>query len=43
MFERILGLDLLRGRKAGGVEEGERFCLTPLDQPLPGMQVRLSG
>ncbi len=28
---------------AGGVEEGETYCLTPIDQPLPGMQVRLSG
>lgn len=28
---------------AGGVEEGERFCVTPLDQPLPGMKVRLGA
>lgn len=27
----------------GGVTEGETYCLTPLDQPLPGMQVRISG
>ena len=26
-----------------GVDEGETYCLTPLDQPLPGMQVRVSG
>jgi multidrug efflux pump subunit AcrA (membrane-fusion protein) len=26
---------------AGGVEAGERYCVTPLDQPLPGMKVRL--
>lgn len=26
-----------------GVEDGERYCLTPPDQPLPGMKVRLSG
>ena len=26
-----------------GVEDGERFCLTPVDQPLPGMKVRVSG
>ena len=26
---------------AEGVENGERYCLTPIDQPLPGMQVRL--
>ena len=26
-----------------GVEHGERYCLTPPDQPLPGMKVRLSG
>ena len=28
---------------SAGVEEGETYCLTPIDQPLPGMQVRLSG
>ncbi len=27
----------------GGVEDGERYCLTPIDQPLPGMKVRVSG
>ena len=26
-----------------GVAAGETFCLTPVDQPLPGMQVRVSG
>lgn len=26
-----------------GVDEGERYCVTPLDQPLPGMQVRIRG
>ena len=26
-----------------GVEVGERYCLTPIDQPLPGMQIRVSG
>jgi len=28
---------------AAGVEDGERYCVTPIDQPLPGMKVRLSG
>ncbi len=28
---------------SGGVEDGEQFCLTPVDQPLPGMQVRVAG
>ena len=28
---------------SGGVVEGETYCLTPIDQPLPGMQVRVSG
>ncbi len=28
---------------SGGVEAGERYCLTPIDQPLPGMQVRVTG
>ncbi len=28
---------------AGGVEVGERYCVTPIDQPLPGMKVRVSG
>lgn len=27
----------------GGVEDGERYCVTPIEQPLPGMKVRLSG
>ena len=27
----------------GGLEDGEQYCLTPIDQPLPGMRVRLSG
>lgn len=26
-----------------GVDAGERYCVTPLEQPLPGMQVRISG
>ena len=25
-----------------GLENGERYATTPIDQPLPGMQVRLS-
>ena len=28
---------------SSGVSEGETYCLTPIDQPLPGMQVRVSG
>jgi RND family efflux transporter MFP subunit len=28
---------------SAGVEVGESYCVTPLDQPLPGMQVRVSG
>lgn len=28
---------------SGGVEVGERYCLTPIDQPLPGMQVRIAS
>ena len=28
---------------SSGVEHGERYCLTPPDQPLPGMKVRFSG
>lgn len=27
----------------GGIEEGDRYCIAPPDQPLPGMRVRLSG
>lgn len=27
----------------GGIENGDRYCLNPPDQPLPGMKVRLSG
>ena len=26
-----------------GLEDGEQYCLTPIDQPLPGMRVRISG
>ena len=26
-----------------GVEVGERYCVTPIDQPLPGMQVRIAA
>ncbi|NKC00198.1 MAG: efflux RND transporter periplasmic adaptor subunit [Pseudomonadales bacterium] len=26
-----------------GVEIGERYCLTPIDQPLPGMQIRVAS
>ena len=26
-----------------GVEVGERYCVTPIDQPLPGMQIRIAG
>jgi len=26
---------------SAGVEDGERYCVTPIDQPLPGMKVRL--
>jgi len=26
-----------------GVEPGERYCLTPIDQPLPGMQIRIAN
>ena len=26
-----------------GVEVGERYCVTPIDQPLPGMKVRFDG
>lgn len=26
-----------------GVQAGDRYCVTPLNQPLPGMQVRISG
>ena len=25
----------------GGLDEGERYCVTPPAQPLPGMEVRL--
>jgi RND family efflux transporter MFP subunit len=28
---------------ASGLEEGERYCVTPIDNPLPGMKVRFSG
>ena len=28
---------------SSGVEGGEKYCLTPVDQPLPGMRVRVSG
>jgi len=28
---------------AGGVEAGELYCVTPIDQPLPGMKVRLGS
>ena len=28
---------------SSGVDAGETFCLTPIDQPLPGMQVRVRG
>ncbi len=27
---------------SAGIEEGERYATTPIDQPLPGMQVRLN-
>ena len=27
---------------SAGVDEGESYCVTPIDQPLPGMQVRVS-
>jgi len=27
---------------SAGVSDGERYCLTPIDQPLPGMRVRLA-
>ena len=27
----------------GGIQDGDRYCLNPPDQPLPGMKVRLSG
>ncbi|MEM7079635.1 MAG: efflux RND transporter periplasmic adaptor subunit [Pseudomonadota bacterium] len=26
-----------------GIERGERYCITPIEQPLPGMKVRVSG
>ena len=26
-----------------GLSDGERFCTTPIDQPLPGMTVRFNG
>ncbi len=26
-----------------GVEDGENYCVTPIDRPLPGMKVRLSS
>ena len=26
-----------------GLEDGECFCITPIDQPLPGMRVRFNG
>ncbi len=26
-----------------GVKSGEKYCLTPIDQPLPGMQVRIAS
>ena len=28
---------------ASGVEAGEQYCVTPIDQPLPGMKVRLGS
>ncbi len=28
---------------ADGVSAGEQYCVTPIDQPLPGMKVRLGG
>jgi multidrug efflux pump subunit AcrA (membrane-fusion protein) len=28
---------------SSGVEDGEQYCITPIDQPLPGMKVRLAG
>lgn len=27
----------------GGIDEGDRYCVTPPAQPLPGMEVRLDG
>jgi RND family efflux transporter MFP subunit len=28
---------------ADGLDEGERYCVTPIDQPLPGMKVRFDA
>ncbi len=28
---------------AGGVDAGERYCVTPIEQPLPGMKVRVGS
>ncbi|MCZ6658909.1 MAG: efflux RND transporter periplasmic adaptor subunit [Gammaproteobacteria bacterium] len=28
---------------AEGLDEGERYCVTPIDQPLPGMKVRFDA
>ena len=28
---------------SGGIEEGERYTTTPIEQPLPGMKVRVEG
>ncbi len=28
---------------SAGVEDGERYCVTPIDRPLPGMKVRLGS
>ncbi len=28
---------------SSGVQAGEQYCLTPIDQPLPGMRVRVAG
>ncbi len=28
---------------AGGLADGERYATTPIDQPLPGMQIRVHG
>ena len=28
---------------SGGVDAGERYCVTPIEQPLPGMKIRIGS
>jgi len=39
----VLRMDASNAYITDGLNEGDIYCITPIDQPLPGMKVRYSG